>query len=189
MSTTLEAAPSVEAELVVLKRMLDYSEGTSTLSIAICNAPWERDRLIAELRESHPEIDVVEIPPLLVDVYGHVMDTHPECPKAMFVIGLEASIASAEADSHTLRSLNASRDLWPIRYPCPVVFWLPEYAMVALSKQAVDFWRFVSHKFEFIGSEFSMISRRYPNAILPVENDDYFNDHSLTSVEEKVAKM
>ncbi len=149
MQPNLDAPPTVEAELAALRRLLDFGEGLFSSSIAVCNSPVERDRLIEKIRETHPGVAVITIPPCTVDVFGFAIEGYTGPPKALFLIGLEASIASQEADSHTLRSLNASRDLWPNRYPCPIVLWLPEYAATALSQQARDYWRFISHRFYF----------------------------------------
>jgi tetratricopeptide (TPR) repeat protein len=53
-------------------------------------------------------------------------------------------------DFPTLRSLNASRELWKQRFAIPVIFWLPEYAAGLLSIHAPDCWRWFSHQFEFV---------------------------------------
>ena len=148
MPALLNSPPAIDDELAVLLRWLEYGAGTFSSGLATCNAPALRESLIVQIRESHPEVTVVEIPAKTVDVYGYVMDHYPSA-KALFLIGLEASILSPEAYSHTLKSLNASRDLWPVRYPCPILLWLPEYAVTALQRQARDYWRFISHRFFF----------------------------------------
>ena len=148
MTALLNSPPAIDAELAVLLRWLEYGAGTFSSGLATCNAPALRESLIVQIREAHPEVTVVEIPAKTVDVYGYVMDHYPSA-KALFLIGLEASISSPDAYSHTLKSLNASRDLWPVRYPVPILLWLPEYAVTALQRQARDYWRFISHKFFF----------------------------------------
>ncbi len=183
MQPNLDAPPTVEAELAALRRLLDYGESTFSSSIAVCNSPVERDRLIENVRETHPDVAVVTIPPRTVDVFGFAIEGYTGPPKALFLIGLEASIASQEADSHTLRSLNASRDLWPNRYPCPIVLWLPEYAATALSQQARDYWRFISHRFYFATESPMLIAR---------SNDTYADTYTnITSLsrDEKVARI
>ncbi len=175
--------PAVEPELAALRRLLDFGEGLFSSSIAVCNSPVERDRLIEKVRETHPGVAVVTIPARTVDVFGFAIEGYTGPPKALFLIGLEASIASQEADSHTLRSLNASRDLWPNRYPCPIVLWLPEYAATALSQQARDYWRFISHRFYFATE--SPILSASPNVTY---TEKYLNAISL-SRDEKVARI
>ena len=132
-------------------RLLSLGKGCFSLSIAVCNAPSLRDRLIAEVLGNVPTVKVLSIPAETVDVYGFVRDqgdlTHAD---GLFLIGMEASLSDAGRDQPTLRSLNASRDLWPERFPLPVVFWLPEYAARTLSETARDFWRIRSHRFSFL---------------------------------------
>ena len=43
------------------------------------------------------------------------------------------------------------------RYACPVVFWLPEYAATLLAKHAPDFWRYRSHRFEFVSEQAGIV--------------------------------
>jgi len=148
MTALLNNPPAIDAELAVVLRWLEFGMGTFSSGLATCNSPALRDSLIVQIREAHPEVTVVEIPAKTVDVYGYVMDHYPSA-KALFLIGLEASISSPEDYSHTLRSLNASRDLWPVRYPSPILLWLPEYAVTALQRQARDYWRFISNRFYF----------------------------------------
>ena len=183
MPASLDALPTVEAELAALRRLLDFGEGHFSSSIAICNSPVERDRLIEQIRTTHPGVAVITIPPRTVDVFGHAIEGYTAPPKALFLIGLEASVTSPEADSHTLRSLNASRDLWPNRYPCPIVLWLPEYAATALSQQARDYWRFVSHRFYFAVESPTMMPRGGTT-----DTDKWLNAISLSS-DEKVARI
>ncbi len=183
MPASLDLPLSVDAELAALRRLLDFGEGSFSSSIAICNSPVERDRLIERIRETHPGVAVVAIPARTVDVFGYVIEDYTAPPKALFLIGLEASVTSQEADSHTLRSLNASRDLWPNRYPCPIVLWLPEYAATALSQQARDYWRFISHRFYF-APEYAMQTPRASDTY----DAKYLNAISL-SRDEKVARI
>ncbi|WP_143393682.1 hypothetical protein [Fimbriiglobus ruber] len=163
--------------------MLDYGTGTFSSSIAVCNAPAERDRLIGEIGAARPGIVTISIPSRTVDIFGYVTGHVDDVPPTLFVVGLESSVSSPEVDSHTLRSLNASRDLWPKRFPCPVVLWLPEYAATALSQQARDYWRFLSHHFYFAAES---------KETVPQSRDDYqgkyVNAISL-SHDEKLARI
>jgi len=138
-----------ELELDALRRLLDFSEGTFSLSIAICNSPKQRDGIISELSGEFGGIEIVSVPPKTVDVFGAVSDTVSNAERtALFVVDLEQSIPSDAKQQPTLRSLNASRELWEQTYKCPVVFWLPEYAATLLTIHAPDFWRYRSHRFE-----------------------------------------
>ena len=179
--------PAIDAEFAIMLRWLEHGAGTFSSGLATCNSPALRDSLIVQIRESHPEVTVVEILAKTVDVYGYVMDHYPSA-KALFLIGLEASILSPEAYSHTLRSLNASRDLWPVRYPCPIMLWLPEYAVAALQRQARDYWRFISHRFYFAKEAFvaaprsaDIYSGEYLNAINLSQDEKLERIHELKS--------
>jgi tetratricopeptide (TPR) repeat protein len=160
------------AEMAALRRMIDASRGTFSFSVAVCNSPALRDYLIAQFRQSFTGIKVLSVPAGTVDVYGYATDQSVRpAPTAIFLVGLEASIRTADARTairgddakpsrepttetrHTLRSLNASRDLWQDRFACPVVLWLPEYAAVLLARTARDLWRYVSHHFEFVAEQ------------------------------------
>lgn len=142
------------AELAVLRRLLVASHGTFSLSIAVCNSPVLRDSLIVTLREAFPQIELVTVPPGTTDVFGLVASVAADAGRdAMFVVGLENSVPSMAREQPTLRSLNASRELWEGRFTCPVVLWLPEYAIRLLASHARDLWRYRSHVFEFSQGE------------------------------------
>ncbi len=149
-SELLSAADRQAAEKDSLRRMLLDSRGTFSLSIAVCNSPALRDRLIREFSASQEGIRVVSIPKGTGDVLDLLArEVADEGLSALFLTGLEESVSSF-ADSHpVLRSLNASRELWKDRYRCPVVFWVPEYIARRLSTGARDFWAWKSHEFEF----------------------------------------
>ena len=139
------------AELAALRRMLEVARGCFSLSVAVCNSPALRDDLIGRAREWFPDIRVISLPAGIVDVFGFVAPKGADsAPSALFLTNLEASIQSDQERHPVLRSLNASRELWPRKFPCPIVFWLPEYAAALLSTQARDFWRYRSHSFEFV---------------------------------------
>ena len=142
------------AEMGAVRRMLHASSGCFSLSTAVCNTPALREHLIRELCREFDGIRVVPIPAGTVDVFTPVA-AEPENPPpaALFLTGIEASLPSEQPSQHTLRSLNASRELWPKRFPCPIVLWLPEYAATLLAQQAPDFWRYRSHGFEFVSEQ------------------------------------
>ncbi len=155
-SPTTAAAPYGEAErqaaeLAALRRMIEASRGCFSLSVAVCNSPALRDYVIREACESFPAARMVSVPAGTVDVFEFVAEgAEASPPAALFLVDLEASIPSDRDSQPTLRSLNASRELWQRRFPCPVVLWLPEYAAGLMSIHARDLWRYRSHRFEFV---------------------------------------
>jgi len=142
------------AELAAMRRMIEASHGCFSLTVVVCNSAALRDYLIGQLCDSFASIRVVAIPKGTVDVFGFVVEAMNNwVPAALFLANLEASLPSAQESQPTLRSLNASRELWERRYSCPVVLWLPEYAATLLCTQARDFWRYRSHGFEFVSEQ------------------------------------
>ncbi len=139
------------AELAALRRVLSASRGTFSLSVAVCNSPALRDHIIARLQGEAPTIEVLALPAPIGDVYGHVSaHAHASDRAALFLVDLERSVASDDAEQAVLRGFNASRELWRSGFSCPVVLWLPEYAATLLSIHARDFWAWCSHRFEFV---------------------------------------
>src|SRR5436309_12954653 len=142
------------AELAALLRLLSVGQGCFSLSIAVCNAPFLRDRLIDEVLRQVSHVVVLTIPAETSDVFAFVRDqAQIDGASGLFLVGLEASVSDSGRDQPTLRSLNASRDLWPDHFKLPVLFWLPEYAARILSETARDFWRIRNHRFSFLFRE------------------------------------
>ena len=141
------------AEIAVFERMLEAARGCFSFSLAVCNSPALRDWIIAQIKLSFPKIHLIRVPPETIDVYGYVIGqpNGPEPCDGIFIVGLEDSVPNDETRArHTIRSLNASRDLWQRRFACPIVFWLPEYAVPLLARDGPDLWRYLSHHFEFV---------------------------------------
>jgi len=146
------------AELGAMQRMIDASRDSFSLSVAICNSPSLRDHLISQLRQSRPGIAVVNVPPGTSDVLQRVHESCKDATAGIFVVGLEHSTPSGRSEYPVLRVLNTSREQWEARFPCPVVFWLPEYAASLMSQHAADFWRYRSHRFEFVAEHVDSIA-------------------------------
>lgn len=160
--------PEFRSELDALLTTLELSEGTFSLSLAVCNSPVLRDRLIEKVRQQRSDIEQLDLPAGLVDVYGFVKEhAQPDLSTGLFLTGLEASISSRDEDNQSLRSLNASRDLWEKQFSRPVILWLPEYAARELTTEAVDFNRYLSHRFGFAGDApvLPVVDRNLPGAV------------------------
>ena len=139
------------AELAAMRRMLQASQGTFSLSFAVCNSPALRDYLIERLRSDYDGIEVVQLPEPTEDVYDTVRNTARDPERSsLFLVNLEKSLPSSASEHPVLRTLNATRELWKQDYPCPVVLWLPEYAATLLSQHSRDLWAWRSHQFEFV---------------------------------------
>ena len=138
------------ADLAAFRRMMLASRGTFSLSFAVCDDSTLRDTLIKRLCEQFPGVLVVRLPANAGDVHDFVRGQLPSAPPAaVFIVDLEANIPFEGDAQPVLRTLNSSREQWE-RIPCPIVFWLAEYAVSRMATRAPDFWRYRSHQFEFI---------------------------------------
>jgi len=150
--TSLPADSGVaqRAELQALRTMLTFSRGTFSLSFAVCNSPALRDFLIDRLRRDCPGLRVQMISPGCTDVLSEAASSVvPADVLGLFLAGMESCVSSSQADHPVLRALNASREAWARKFHCPVVFWVPEYVMRILYRQARDLMAWRSHQFEF----------------------------------------
>jgi len=68
------------------------------------------------------------------------------------------SVRGDQPEQPTLRSLNASRDLWERRFACPIIFWLPDYAVTLLTRHSPDLWRYVNYHFEFVSEQATAVA-------------------------------
>ncbi len=143
-----------------MRRMIDVSQGSFSLSVAVCNSPALRDHLVSQILQSRPGLALVNVPPTTIDVLRCIPDSCIGVTKGIFVVGLEHSTPSGQPEYPVLRILNTSREQWEKLFPCPVVFWLPEYAASLMSQHAADFWRYRSHRFEFVAEHIDLAATR-----------------------------
>ena len=75
---------------------------------------------------------------------------YASAPKlVVFLTGLELSIPLGASAARLMAELNLGRELFLRDAPCPLVFWLPDYAVTAVARHAPDFWAWRSGVFEF----------------------------------------
>jgi tetratricopeptide (TPR) repeat protein len=148
-----------EAELAALLRMLSISEGTFSLSIAICNSPSLREYLIGKVTEQKAGIEKIQIEKNCTDLLASAeKKLTSKTPSAIFITEIENALPSDEVQPRIIRNLNASRELWQQKFSCPVVFWLAEYAATILQKNALDFASWISHIFEFVSEQATAVA-------------------------------
>jgi tetratricopeptide (TPR) repeat protein len=141
------------AELAAFQRMLSISEGTFSLSVAVCNSPALRDHIVAHITQELEGIKVIRIASDTLDIFDFVQHRIDDgAPRAVFVANIEEALGD-ENRNRVLQGLNVSRESWKFRFQCPVVLWLPEYAFTLLAAQARDLWSWVSHNFEFVSEQ------------------------------------
>ncbi|MCH9003444.1 MAG: tetratricopeptide repeat protein, partial [Planctomycetes bacterium] len=138
------------AELAAMRRMLAASRGTFSLSIAVCNSPALRAYLVNKLLEDDAAYVAVSMPRGTENFLDYALaDLGSRTPSALFLVDLENSLPS-DGPRPAIRLLNATREKWQQCFACPVVLWLPEYAVKLLAIEAKDFWSWRSHQFEFV---------------------------------------
>jgi len=151
-----------KAELAALDRLLVVSEGTFSLSIAVCNSPALRDHIIERIKTHSEGITVIKIVKEVTDIFGFVKEkTDGESQSArtsIFILDVEKAVPSDNKEPKLLRALNVTRELWKANYSCPIVFWVPEYVATLISKHAPDLWSWVSHHFEFVSEQAGAIA-------------------------------
>ena len=102
--------------------------------------------MIRLLQESLPSahLDTVELGDSVENPLDSIVERSTrETEGPLMILGLERSNPSALPDHPVLFALNLSRPEWPRRLPVPVVFWVPEYLLGLLEREAPDFmdWR------------------------------------------------
>lgn len=144
------------ADLAAFSRMLQISNGSFSLSFAVCDDRKLRDSLIERFSAEVPGIAIIRLPAGVDGIYTTAAtQIGSETPAAIFVLDIEASVPFGSDSQPALRTLNGSRELWE-HFRCPVVFWLAEYAITLLHRHAPDFWRYRSHQFEFLPEAVSL---------------------------------
>ena len=153
-------------QLEEFDRMLSLSREWLSFAVVECNSLAVRDQFLEELNHRHPDLFVRSVPLDTTDVLDYMIAEADAAgvstsPSAVVLLGLEESVSMSQVDSPSLKRLNYSRDHWGERFRCPVIFWLPEYAVIALSRTAHDLWRMVSHRFTLV------YDPRFDTAALP----------------------
>lgn len=151
-----EASPERSStELEELERLLRLADGF-VLAFVRANVPVVRDRLARELAErlilgEEPiTVRILRLGESETDLLDEIDRLAPPLSQreALFVFGLEAGIPSdPERSAGVLERLNRQREAFR-ELPGPVVFFLPEYALTRLAREAPDFWAWRSGVFE-----------------------------------------
>jgi tetratricopeptide (TPR) repeat protein len=139
-------------ELKAMVNMLRRAEGF-TLAFVQCNYPIDRINIVAELRQILDDYPIAEIEfdkPIenLLDELIPFLPKYNDS-KALFIYGLERSINPDNKSHHTVANLNISRNLFPKYVSCPMIIWLPAYAISAILRGAPDFFSWRSAIFSF----------------------------------------
>ena len=124
------------------------------LFYACCNSVPKQNELIERARAalSGEQIEVVRLTSSTNNLLRELREALAgKKPDAVFVQGLERSIESEGegADNLAVTNLNHYRDTFREVLSCPLVLWLPEYAIVKITNTAPDFFSIHSGIFYF----------------------------------------
>ncbi len=145
--------PDEEVEFRALTRALELAQGFKLIFVR-CNQPAQRGRLTAKLRQRLPKLSIecVEFKTEIRYLLDELRLRFDEPPQgAVFVAGLEYSMPKSETAhaTHIVANLNAARNSFPVHIHCPLVLWLPEYALTAIQRGAPDFFSVRSGAYYF----------------------------------------
>jgi tetratricopeptide (TPR) repeat protein len=145
-----------QVELEALCNMLRLARGF-VLGFARVNHPGLQRRLIDEIRCRCPEKQILELtldPRSGAGIVAQCAEaTGSSHPDALFVHGLESVLDLTERQSPAMTLFNLNRDYAANRFPIPVVFWAPDFAMAEFARQAPDFWSVRSGTYCFTGDD------------------------------------
>ncbi len=133
----MNISPESENTLEELSMALDLYEGEFKLILARCNYRDLRDRLIARLKEIHPQpILQIQLPRSLKDVYTYVIgQISTPHPYAVSISGLDEI-----ADLHAaLLDVNINRETFRNNCPYPIVWWISDRTHRQVIRTAPDF--------------------------------------------------
>ncbi len=141
-------------ELRALARAIELADGFSLL-FACCNQPSTQHFLITELKAQFPNFHFKEIH--FKKAISHLLDelnrTDTSNPPydAILISGLEYSFSTAEKAYTTpfVANLNAARNSFGVTLTCPLVLWISEYIITAITQGAPDFFSVRSGIYHF----------------------------------------
>jgi tetratricopeptide (TPR) repeat protein len=145
-----------------LIRSIEVSQKYFLFFVA-CNQIPRQNELIADIKAELPtkNIEVVNfkepITDLLFELETILADKKPD---AIFVQGLGNSISSDGTGdaNNVIYALNISRDSFNDAFQCPIYLWLPEYAVIKITRNAPDFFSVRSGVFYFSSTAEQVIS-------------------------------
>ncbi len=146
---TPSTTPGFQIELDLLASVISLAKGRGSFSIVVCNTVPLRERAVARLRASHPNLRHVPLPAGCDDPFRAVSQSLPvtaATPDAVVVS--DFSFLDPVAGPRALTALNLSREAWFGRFPCAVIFFVSAAELPLLIRQAPDFWSWKSHFFE-----------------------------------------
>jgi len=157
-----------EAEIRRIVRSISLAE-KYFLFFASCNQVPKQKELIKEIKSrlKGKKIVVIELKEPIKSLLSEIRQrTKAKKSDAVIVTGLRNSIPSAKPgkDTSFISNLNISRDTFAEILQCPLILFLPEYALTEVMNGAPDFFSVRSGVFFFENDE-NIMSRQISQAI------------------------
>ncbi len=128
-----------EVELGALRRILQLSRGTFTLTTVVCNTPVQRTAICERLKSEGLQFSEVHLPIDSFDPVASVRQLITDTDdRAIFVVGLDYLLAESTPGSELLLNVfNRSRERWKAAFPQQAVFfWLTSHTSVRVLTHA-----------------------------------------------------
>jgi tetratricopeptide (TPR) repeat protein len=157
-----DSAENDQEELSALIRSIKLSQKYYLFFVA-CNQIPRQTELIADIKAKLPtkNIEVISFKEPVTNLLTELKQTlKDKSPDAIFVQGLGNSISSdgIGKENALIHSLNLTRDSFNDAFQCPIYLWLPEYAVIKITRNAPDFFSVRSGVFYFSSTAEQVIS-------------------------------
>jgi tetratricopeptide (TPR) repeat protein len=186
-----EISPQNQDVLLQIASLIRLAEGFR-LGFVKCNQPIQyrqnADRL-KEMLAGEKAIISVELHEPATSLRRAVLQAlEPDRPdrsgnSAIMIFGFEHSVPS-NGPAPALDELNQSREIFPKSFSCPVLIWLPDYALTRLAREAPDFWGWRSGVFE-LGPELRLMTTLVNDFL----QDNNIDNMSLSVKRERAAAL
>lgn len=151
-------SPLPEKERRRLARLLRRAGGFA-LAFVECNRPRAARRVVKELESALVSEDrrvrELKLGEPAGDLYARLAEMSAKASDVLVVIGFERSFEPGAQVSSALARVNMSREHFR-KLPCPVVLFLPEFALTRMAREAPDFWAWRSGVFKTIPPRFRL---------------------------------
>jgi tetratricopeptide (TPR) repeat protein len=157
-----DSAENDREELSALIRSIKLSQKYYLFFVA-CNQIPRQTELIADIKAKLPtkNIEVISFKEPVTNLLTELKQTlKDKSPDAIFVQGLGNSISSdgIGKENALIHSLNLTRDSFNDAFQCPIYLWLPEYAVIKITRNAPDYFSVRSGVFYFSSTAEQVIS-------------------------------
>ncbi|MFM9957786.1 MAG: tetratricopeptide repeat protein, partial [Phycisphaerales bacterium] len=151
---------------------LAVARGGLSFIFAVCASVPLRRKVVEEIVKGVPGTLSVELRSEGDDVFdAAARESGGTTPTVVVISGLDLALLAEHRSGAAVTALNASRELWRGRFPCPVVFILSWASLDRVVRGAPDLWSRKSHLFEFDDERSGEMVAMPPGSGLGIAND------------------